>query len=39
MIVSSKKIMKASYFVSSKTQGIINGGKICRFVVGCNARY
>jgi hypothetical protein len=40
MIVSLKKIMnEATYFSFGKTQGIFNGGKGCRSMVGCNARY
>jgi hypothetical protein len=29
--------LKATYFASSKTQGIDNGGKGCKSMVGCNA--
>jgi len=31
-------IQEVTYFASCKTQGIVNGWKRCRFMVGCSAR-
>jgi hypothetical protein len=31
--------MEAEYFALGKAQGIINGGKRCKLMVGCNLRH